>query len=276
MIRQPNVERQVRLSIKTLDQAALNQLVNDFACSPFESKAIVEMMHLTFEQAWQSPTNLKPGQMLIMAIDDHEPPGKPLKDCRFKPVVITLHNEEDETVRQQFKGHQVITELRRTRLGRIADEVLAQGAYLTVEDVADLIFNCGERTIVNDLKVLRQRGQIVPLRGQQADIGRGVSHKIQVVKLALQRHLPSAIARRLNHSLHSVERYLSDFSAIATLLAEDWPLETISLVRHVSLALVREYQVLYLEALQTGQGEALADLMRPWTVGEKKESRRMN
>jgi len=271
MIRQPEIERQARLSSKTLDQAALNQLTNDFNCSAFESRAILEMMHTTFEQAWQSPAYLKPGQMLVMAICAGEPPGKPLSDCQFKPIVITVHSSEDEDLRQQLSRRKVIPELRRAKLVRIAAEAVAQGTYLTVEDAANLILNCGERTLVRDVAVLQQRGQVVPLRGQQMDIGRGVSHKVQVIQLALQRQPPSTIARRLHHSLTSVERYLADFRAIAHLLAEGWPVETISFVRRVSLALVREYQRLYQQTIAAGQAEALADLIRPWAEpGQKK------
>jgi hypothetical protein len=67
-----------------------------------------------------------------------------------------------------------------------------------------------------------------------------------------------------------VERYLSDFAAIATLLAAGWPVETISFVRRVSLSLVREYQALYQQADAPAQRQALADLVRIWAPGEKK------
>lgn len=272
MIRQPEIERQARLSSKTLDQAAINQLKNEFNCSAFESRAILEMMHTTFEQAWQSPVYLKPGQMLVMAICAHEPPGKPLTECQFKPIVITVHSAEDEALRQQLSRREVIAELRRAKLSRMAAEAVAQGTYLTVEDVANLILNCGERTVLRDLAKLQEQGQVVPLRGQQMDIGRGVSHKVQVIQLALQRQSASAIARRLHHSLAAVERYLADFSAIARLLAEGWSVETISFVRRVSLSLVREYQQLYQQVLEAGQAEALADLIRPWAEPEQKKS----
>jgi hypothetical protein len=264
MIRQPQVERSHRLECKTLDQAALVRLQEDFGCSPFESRAILQMMHGLFESVWQSASNLKPGQMVVLAIAAHEPAGKPLKDCQFKPIVITVHDPEDEALRQRLQGRQLVGELRRAKLRRIAGEALAQDAYLTVEDVANRILNCGERTLERDLEILRKRGEVVPLRGQQADIGRTVSHKVQVVRLALQRQRPHDIARRLHHDIDAVERYLADFAAIATLLADGWAVETISFVRRVSLALVREYQRLYEEANQPVQREALADLIRQW------------
>lgn len=271
MIRQPKTERQQRLARKGLEQMALQQLQEDFECSPFESRAILEVMSEIFELAWQGPERLKPGQMCVLAVAADEPAGKPLADCRFKPIIVTLHSGEDETLRQQLAGRQVIPQLRRSKLQRIAAEALAQDTCLTVEDLANMIFNCGERTLEADLRHLRQQGTSVPLRGQQADIGRGVSHKVQAVGLALQRKLPSQIAWELHHSLAAVERYLTDFAAIAHLLAEGWPLATISFVRRVSLGLVREYESLYQQADTPAQRQALADLIRQWAPqGEKK------
>jgi hypothetical protein len=226
-----------------------------------------------FELAWQGPERLKPGQMCVLAVAADEPAGKPLAACRMKPIILTLHSAEDVALRQRVTGRQVIPQLRRAKLQRLAAEALAQDTCLTVEDLANTIFNCGERTLEHDLRTLRQQGTSVPLRGQQADIGRSVSHKVQAIELALQRKLPSEIARRLNHSLAAVERYLADFAAIAHLLAEGWPLETISFVRRVSLGLVREYEVLYQQASTTTQQQALADLIRQWAPSGEKKSR---
>ena len=273
MIRQPNHERQQRLSRKHLEQLALRQLRDDFECSPFESRAILEALCTTFELAWQGPDRLKPGQMCVLAVAAEEPAGKPLADCRFKPIIVTLHSAEDEALRRQLAGRQVIPQLRRAKLQRVAAEAMAQDTYLTVEDVANTLFNCGERTLEHDLRQLRQQGTSVPLRGQQADIGRGVSHKVQAIQLALQRKLPSQIAERLHHSLAAVERYLTDFAAIAQLLADGWPVETISFVRRVSLGLVREYEALYTQVDTPAERQALADLIRQWApAGEKKSS----
>jgi hypothetical protein len=193
-----------------------------------------------------------------------------LRTCHFKSIVITLHSPADETLRQRTHVRAGVATVRRAKLARIASEAVAQGTYLTVEDLAHHILNCGERTLVRDLRALRQQGCHVPLRGQQADIGRTVSHKVQVIHLALQRHPPSEIARRLHHNLHSVERYLRDFAAVAVLLAAGWECATISFVRRLSLALVREYQTLYTQVRHGRQREALADLLRHWAPASAK------
>jgi hypothetical protein len=273
MNRQPKTERQERLAQKQLEQVALRQLREDFECSPFESRAILAALRATFELSWEGREHLKPGQLCVLAVEADEPAGKPLAECRFKPIILSLHHTDDEVLRQQVGGRQVISELRRSKMQRMAVEALAQGTYLTVEDLANKIFNCGERTLEQDLRHLRTKDIQVPLRGQQADIGRSVSHKVQAVQLALQRKLPTEIAHRLQHSLEAIERYLADFAAIAQLLSEGWPVETISFVRRVSLGLVREYEVLYHDAETPAQRQALADLMRQWAPASKKKSR---
>jgi hypothetical protein len=68
VIRSPKLERQTRFAHKALDQVAQAQLQNDFDRSPFDSRAIVNMMHTLFESAWQSPAHLEPGQVVAMTI----------------------------------------------------------------------------------------------------------------------------------------------------------------------------------------------------------------
>ena len=69
MIRQPKTERQQRLAHKHLEQLALRQLREDFECSPFESRAILEAMRTTFELSWEGPERLKPGQLCVLAAE---------------------------------------------------------------------------------------------------------------------------------------------------------------------------------------------------------------
>ena len=58
---------------------------------------------------------------------------------------------------------------------------------LTQEDIAAKLLNCSVRTVRRDIKALAKRGVIVPTRGQQKDIGPGVSHKVEAVRLFMER-----------------------------------------------------------------------------------------
>jgi hypothetical protein len=51
-------------------------------------------------------------------------------------------------------------------------------------------FCCSPATIKRDVAVLREKGLSIPTRGQVKDIGKRVSHKIQIVEDCYQEHLP--------------------------------------------------------------------------------------
>lgn len=80
-----------------------------------------------------------------------------------------------------------------------------------MEDLAYRILNCGVRTVEEALAALRADGHEIPLRGQQMDMGRGVSHKVQAVRLFLERKSYTEIQRRINHSPQAIQRYIENF-----------------------------------------------------------------
>ena len=74
MIRQPEVERSARLACKTLDQAALTQLRQDFDCSPFESRGNVGgQWHVVHIADPQQGLNVRVVGMLAQGVyqEDH-------------------------------------------------------------------------------------------------------------------------------------------------------------------------------------------------------------
>jgi hypothetical protein len=245
MIRQIDQELADRLSAKSLDQALVNQLRHDFGYSPFESRAILRTVKETYLGQLRSPGQLKPGQMVTLAIKASEPPGKPLQECQFVPIVVTVHQNPDDEELRQGAGRQGVARMRRVQIQRVAWEAVAQETYLTVEDLAYRILNCGIRTIAQDLAWFREQGIEIPLRGQQLDIGRGVSHKVQAVELFIQRQTYTQIRRRINHSYQAIQRYIADFVAVVVMTAQDRPVFEISFLRQISPLLVREYQALY-------------------------------
>jgi len=58
---------------------------------------------------------------------------------------------------------------------------------------------------------------IVPTRGQQKDIGPGVSHKVETIRLFMERRTYIEIERRLKHSLTAIKRYILTFFRVAYL-----------------------------------------------------------
>ena len=262
MIRQIATELADRLGVKTQDQALLAALQHEFNYSPFESRAVLETVKDTYLAQLRTPSTLKPGQMVVLAIRADEPPGKPLQECQFVPIVLTIHTPEDLQLRRG-SGRQGIARVRRAQLARLAWEAVAQETLLTVEDIAYRILNCGVRTLAADLAYFRQQERTLPLRGQQLDIGRGETHKALAIRLFMERHTYTQIERRIKHTPRAIQRYITDFVAVATMTTTGQTVFEISFLRQISPALVREYQKLYATYNTAGYRERLAEVISP-------------
>jgi hypothetical protein len=160
-------------------------------------------------------------------------------------VVLTLYaGAEDYQTRLEHEPEGVAT-LRRRQMERMATEALDQGALLTAEDFAFRIFNCGLRTISRDLKVLAEQGVVVPLRSQQKDAGRALTHRVQIVELYLQRLTFSQIRQRMHHSLLSIANYVVSFALVVAHTRDGHSVAEIAFLMQISPALVSQYQTLY-------------------------------
>ena len=188
MKRQPEREQIQRLSVKTLDQVFVAQALEGLGCSLFEAQALTDLIKEVYFPWLSQPEAIQAGQLALTAVSADEPGHKPLIRCKRVPVILTLYaGEEDYRYRLEHETNGVAA-LRQHQILRMASEALDQGALLTAEDFAFRIFNCGLRTISRDLKELARQGEVVPLRSQQKDAGRALTHRVQAVELYLKRH----------------------------------------------------------------------------------------
>jgi len=245
MIRNKTEEKKKRLSVKTLDQAFRKEVEEGLNCSPIESKALIDIVREIYMPYLHNNQTIHPGQMVIMGIDVDEPPGKPLEKCKFKPIVITKYNGESDDNVRLGNGYRGVSALRRVQLKRITEEAKNQGVLLTAEDFAYKIFNCGYRTICRDLKYFRSKGITIPVRSQQKDIGRALTHRVKAVELYIQRKLPTQIAQEIRHSLNSIKNYINKFARVVSLTREGHSVSEIAFIVQISSNLVRKYQGLY-------------------------------
>lgn len=245
MIRNTEREQLNRLAVKTLDQIFIMRLKEGLGCSMFEAEAITDLIKEVYFPWLADPTTIQAGQLALTAVSADEPGHKPLAQCKMVPIVLTLYaGEEDHRLRLEHR-RQGIACLRQTQLYRMTHEALDQGALLTAEDLAFRIFNCGLRTISRDLQVLAEAGLTVPLRSQQKDAGRAVTHRTQAVELYLQRHTFSQISQRLRHSLSAIANYVVSFAIVAVHTRDGHPVDEIAFLMQISPSLVRAYQELY-------------------------------
>lgn len=245
MIRNAEREQLNRLAVKTLDQIFVMRLKEGMGCSMFEAEAVTDLVREVYFPWLANPAAVQAGQLAMTAVCADEPGHKPLAQCKMVPIVLTLYaGELDHRLRLKH-GRQGIARLRQELIHRMAHEALDQGALLTAEDLAFRILNCGLRTISRDLKALAEAGLTVPLRSQQKDAGRAVTHRAQAVELYLKRHTFTQIGQRLRHSLSAIANYVVSFAIVVAHTRDGHPVDEIAFLMQISPSLVLAYQELY-------------------------------
>ena len=229
-----------RLQAKSPEEAIIEQISRDFNLAPFMARTQFEQMRRYFEQYFELVRDV--GQMTFLALSGDNPPGRPIAECKRVAVTLTLDSPDDlETL------HNGIAALRRSKIQRVTREAQEQGALLTQEDLARLL--CASRsTVKRDIAQLRAEGIDVPTRGQIKDIGKGISHKGQIIRDCLAGYTFSQIKQRRWHSTHSIERYCLDFQRVVRLHARGLSIADIRISTGLSERLIKEYLALYEEA----------------------------
>ena len=202
-----------RLQAKSPEEAIIEQISRDFNLAPFMARTQFEQMRKYFEQYFELARDV--GQMTFLALSGDNPPGRSITECKRVAVILTLDSPDDlEALRNG------IAALRRSKIQRLTREAREQGALLTQEDLARLL--CASRsTVKRDIAQLRGAGIDVPTRGQIKDIGKGISHKAQIIQDWLAGYTFSQIKQRRWHSIHSIERYCLDFQRVIRLHEQD-------------------------------------------------------
>jgi hypothetical protein len=238
---------EARMDIKCCEQLFANLITAGTICSPFESEIIVEKAKEIFAIGDHAEGNiLQPGQMIWLAIDAQEPPGKPLKECHLKRIILThINQQEDSEVRRRYGP----VAKRRQQILRMCSEAQEQKALLTQEDLAEIL-DTDVRTIRRDIKASRLEGIVVPTRGQQKDIGPGVTHRVKAVELFLQGKEPVEIARHIKHSLTAVERYVDTFCRVVYCQRQFRSNLKTALVVGVSISTVNTYLEIHHQACE--------------------------
>ena len=237
--------RHGRLDAKTLDNLFRRRIEQGANCSPFVSQAILAAVKEVFSIGpGDAVQQLGLGQIKLLVVAAEEPAGKSLEECQKVTVLLTLDAGQEDFQIRMAHG---VEGLRRARILRVTAEAREQGGLLSYEDLAFRLFNCGVRTIVRDVQALRRRNIAVPTRGQQQDIGPGQTHRVQAVRLYLQGLEANEIARRLYHTIASIENYITTFSRVAFLASKGYGDDAIAFVIRRSTPLVAAYRKLLAE-----------------------------
>ena len=228
-----------RLLAKSVKNAIVTNISKDFNLTPILAEAYFNQIKNYFTE--HTDLNLTSGQMHYLAIDDREPAGKPVSLCKKISVHLTVHKPDEDLEVYRQSG---LSGLRHHRLLRITKEAIEQGALLSYEDIA-FILTSSVITIKRDIAYLRRAGKTIPSRGWRHDMGRGSSHKTQILDMHLAGYQFSEIEKRTHHSETAVKRYIQDFARIILLHHKKFSVYQIRIATGFSSRLIREYIKLY-------------------------------
>jgi hypothetical protein len=242
MINNSSLTKWHRLAHKQLDQQFVHEIIHGMDCSSFEASAILDTVYRVYRPYFETSGTLKPGQILFQVVSVETSSNTPLAEGKQVTVTLTLDaGPEDLRVRQE----QGVQALRRHRMQRICIEAFQQGGLLTIEDLANRLFNCGQRTLSRDLETFRQQGIVLPLRSTIKDMGRSITHRSLIIQKWLKGMEYSEIARNTHHGIQSVQNYVSKFKRIVALAEEGYDINTIAFLAKMSVSLVQTYFELY-------------------------------
>ncbi len=240
-IRQRDREVIERLESKTLDARFTTEIQQGLNCSPFEARAVLDVVkEVYFPFLAAESTEPAPGRITLIAVAADEPAGKPIAVCDKQAVCLTLHRGQIDDLLFQQRGP---AGFRQARLLDLCQQALSQGALLTAEDLAYRVFFVTPRTISRDLKAVRQAHPdvLIPMRSTLHDLGPVLTHRVRIVRLALQGKTTSQICQIMHHSPEAVANYLSTFARCAQLAREEMQGGQIALLLRRGPSLIRSY-----------------------------------
>lgn len=271
-LRNAKKETADRLNCKTVDDRFRVEITEGLNCSPFEAEAVLQVVkEVYFPFLDGTVPEVPPGKISLVAVGADEPAGKPVRDCQKQAVCLTLHRgAEDDRLLMESPAV-----FRQTKIPDLCQQALSQGALLTVEDLAFRVFFVSTRTISRDLVQLRKTEpqNVIPLRSTLHDIGPVLTHRTEIVRLALEGKTTSQICHIMRHSPEAVANYLSTFTRVAQLKKKQMQPGQIAFLLRRGVSLVQRYLELLQECeCDKNMAYHLDELMRLGSAGWGKKS----
>lgn len=242
MINNSSLQKWDRLKQKQLDTLFVNTLIQGMNCSNFEAMAILNQVYDIYQPFFDNSATLKSGQVIFEVVSTENSPKIPLAQCKLVRATLTLDGGEEDLTVREAEG---VIGLRRHRLERICNEAFQQGGLLTVEDIANRLLNCGERTLCRDIAYFKEHDIILPLRSTIKDMGKAITHRVMIVKQWLEGKEFFEISRNTHHSVKSVANYVDKFKRIICLAKDNYEINAISFFVKLSPSLTQKYYELY-------------------------------
>lgn len=182
---------------------------------------------------------VRAGQLVLTVVCESERPrvGKRMTNTKLKPITVNLFT--DKEIHDWISGVGNL-ELKKKRMARILKEAYGQGGVLSLGDLS-LIHLCTPNTAGRYVHAVeKETNTVLPYRGTVHDMGRGVTHKAEIVELYLRGMATPEIGRKTAHSLEACDNYIRGYRRVA-LLHQRFGMEEIPFLSGMSPSLVKEY-----------------------------------
>jgi hypothetical protein len=164
-----------------------------------------------------------------------------MRETELVRVVWTVDaGSEDAQVAHQHG----VPAMRQQRILRLLDEAVEQGAAASQEDLAHALHS-SVRTIKRDCAALQAAGNYLPTRGHLEGVGRGQTHKAQIIRRWLFGESYDQIALHTRHSSKSIQRYIKAFEQVVLLHRQGLGQAQMAQLLQIGPSLVQEYLAVY-------------------------------
>ncbi len=239
-----------RMQKRDVGEVLLHRFLNEYGYNhgPVIAKAIVQDILETIQAFY--PDRLPPKTINWLAVRIARKGQRKGLDARDLVAVRLVVITEEEMILLTNKKLRAARQARETfnrqRLVRWCFEAYEQGGVLMILDMA-ILTGLSERTVRRLIHSYEEKhDRVVPVRGTVHDLGPTVTHKVEVVRRWLRHESPADIAKSLNYSQESVDRYLDDFQRVR-LLVQHFPLLDIPALANISASVVGQYVALLRE-----------------------------
>ncbi len=236
-----------RFKKRDLPELLVHKFLNEYGYDhgPVIARAIVEDLLATIERCW--PERIPPKTIVWLAVRrEWRDRRRGLDLTDLVPVHLPMVIDEelalltDRELRWNRRARRAFC---RARFARWCFEAYEQGGVLTLLDLS-LMSGLSEHFVSKVLQEYEvETGKIVPTRGTVHDIGRGVTHKAEVIRRWLRNESPEKIARELSHSQGAVDRYIAAFQRVR-ILATKVHISDLPTLAGLSVSVVNEYVAL--------------------------------
>jgi hypothetical protein len=227
-----------RSQAKTPEQKFLQTLIQQYHYAP----RIAETILVEAQECLLGKTDqLMPGQVRVILARRDSKPGRTLGEIATTEVFWTVDGGMEDQVTLQKQDSRA---LRQMRIQRLLDEALEQGAVATQEDLAQAL-RTSLRTIKRDFAELQAQGVSLPSRGYLHGVGRGQTHKAQIIRRWLQGETYDQLEKRTRHTASAIKRYLRTFIQVVQLQRQGFENSQIALLLQIGLPLVQDYLEVY-------------------------------